>query len=131
MRAWISRIGIFLGWSAYDYYRMGYHSMPEIGDNDFPLVFDSGYRVIMERSEDKRFAEKVNRREYLFAAYLNTPEYFKDAWSRCKAPAGAEAREIEKSSAAPGPGMRLEAVCTLDADGEILRTGIVYSIPDL
>jgi len=74
--------------------------------------------------------EELLERKYIRAPMADVPRWFKDAWSFCKKPTEEEKKQINKI-APPDRGMRLEALCSIDADGEIIRTAIVYSVPKL
>ena len=47
-----------------------------------------------------------------------------------KKPTEEEEKQINEI-APPDRGMRLEALCSIDADGEIIHTAIVHSLPKL
>jgi hypothetical protein len=82
--------------------------MPE---GSFSLSFKLGSRVIVSDVPDER-----GTRKYIIRPRTDVPSYFKDAWAFCDPPTVADAAKIEKNLP-PSPGMRLEAVCVLDADG--------------
>lgn len=69
-------------------------------------------------------------RRYVARKITGVPEWFKDSWSFCVAPSEAEANRINEE-VRPGPGMRLDAACALDADGDIIPTAYIFSVPKL
>ncbi|TYB83472.1 hypothetical protein [Maritimibacter fusiformis] len=124
-------ISLFAVWETYNYFRLGYHTLPELAENEFPLVFSNGLRGIVVDMEDERYAVEPNQaRKYIGFVAAEVPGWFKDSWSYCKAPTEEERRDIEQNFD-PGPGARLDAVCSFDADGEIIHAGIIYSVPKL
>ncbi|WP_171184115.1 hypothetical protein [Ruegeria sp. HKCCC2117] len=130
MGKWILRlIGVlvlgFGGGVVYDYFATGLHTRPEMPPGAFSLSFEDSRRVIMLDTPDERFI-----RNYIMKPRTDVPDYFKDSWSYCKPPTDEE-RTILEEALNPGPGMRLDGVCSLDADGEIIPTGLVFSVPDI
>ncbi|MFV1875271.1 hypothetical protein [Nioella sp.] len=111
----------FLGFAAYDYYRAGYHTLPELEDGDFPLSFASGLRGVMHDVDDLRETR-------VYAGYpAEVPSWLEDVWSHC------EARELREEDRIPnlGVGYRYEAVCTIEVEGEEVIRGVIYSRPEL
>jgi hypothetical protein len=63
-------------------------------------------------------------------SYKDLPEYFDNAWSLCRPPTDAEVDGV-LASISLDRGMRLDAVCSLDADGDIIETAVIVSVPRL
>jgi len=115
---------LFIGIATYDYFKLGYHTLPNnTPENSFPLRFENGIRAILVGIDDVE-----PEREYIAVAMKNIPSYFSDSWAFCKRPDDGAIKKIN-SSFPPGPGMKFEAVCELDADGQIIPTAYIYSIP--
>lgn len=112
----------------YDYFKFGYHTLPEMPENSFPLRFENDVRAIMVGTHDKRY--DTPPRTYIAAPLQNIPRWYKNSWPFCKMPDSNEIKKADKLFP-PEPGMRLEAVCELNADGKIIRTAFIYSVPDL
>lgn len=114
----------YVGWGAYDYYRAGFYTLPDLPEGAFPLSYANGLRAIMVGLPDK-----TDSRRY-FGYPLEVPFYLEDAWSTCEAPTEAEIAQIEAEK--PNrPGERLEAVCRIDADGDVVVRGIITTVPKL
>lgn len=130
MKKWISRTFLvaivgWAGYSAYVYYKAGLWNRPPVPEGSFWISFKDGTRVIVSDVPNER-----DTRKYIIRPRTDVPSYFKDAWSFCDPPTLEDAEAINKALP-PGPGMRLEAECVLDADGEIIPTGYLYSAPKL
>ena len=93
-------------------------------DGAFSLSFNSGFRAIMLDIPD----EGLDRR--YFGVPFEVPFWAESAWSFCVRPDPAQQLEISESVDL-GPGSRLEAVCTLEVDGETINRGAVFSVPRL
>lgn len=129
MWKWIKRgiAIVFLGsvgWGAYDYYRAGFHTLPDLPEGAFPLSYANGLRAIMVGLSDER-----DSRRY-FGFPFDVPFYLEDAWSTCKAPTESEVNEIE-SQRANRPGERIEALCRIEVDGDIVIRGMITTVPRL
>ncbi len=111
--------------TAYDYYRLGYHTLPDMPDGAWPLNFSNKTRAIMIGIPDERL-----ERKYIATPMADIPKWFEDAWSSCREPTNEEAEEIN-TIAPPDRGMRLDALCSIDADGDIIHTAVIYSVPRL
>jgi hypothetical protein len=72
------------GYVAYDYYRAGLHTRPEMPEGAFSLSYKSGLRAIMVGVPDMR-----SERTYLGLPF-EVPSWYADAWSLCTAPSDAE-----------------------------------------
>lgn len=117
-------VGAF-GYLGYDYYKAGLHTRPEIPSDSFSLSFVGGPRVIVQGLPDES-----QTRKYIARRIPSVPEWFKDSWSFCVKPSEVEATEILER-VRPGPGMRLDAACALDADGDTVPTAYIFSVPKL
>jgi hypothetical protein len=115
----------FVAYLGYDYIKAGLHTRPEMPDGAFSLSFAGGPRVILKDTQDERAT-----RRYLARRDPGVPEWFEGAWSYCDAPTEDEAESIYKTGK-PGPGMRLDGICALDADGDIIPTALIFSVPKL
>jgi hypothetical protein len=115
----------YVGYDTYKMYRGGYFDMPELGPNDFFLSFKSGLRGVMRDIPDERPA-----RRYIAYGANNVPTWFQDTWSECRLPAADEQAAFEQHVDV-GPGGRLEAICEIDAEGDIFVRGWFSSVPAL
>lgn len=124
MWKWIGVVSLatFVGGAGYVFYdlnRAGYLSVPELAENQFALSFQGGLRAIMTD-----IADETATRNY----YARTPEYvppwFEDVWSICREPTSAERNRYRAQ-----PGERFDAVCEIDADGDVFIRGWVSSVP--
>jgi hypothetical protein len=118
-------VGGVAAYTGYGYFRAGLHTRPKMPEGAFSLSFDNGRRVILEGVEDERL-----ERRYMARSYKDLPTYFDGAWSFCHPPTDAEAERITASTSLDR-GMRLDALCALDADGDIIETAIIVSVPRL
>jgi hypothetical protein len=130
MIKWLFRlIGLgaiaFIGFGVYDYYRAGLNTRPEMPEGAFSLSFKAGPRVIMLDTKDER-----NTRRYIVRPRTDVPNWFKESWSYCKPPTEEDQAFLLKQLEL-GPGMRLDGVCTLDADGDVITTGYILTVPDI
>ncbi|UOA32182.1 hypothetical protein DSM110093_01966 [Sulfitobacter sp. DSM 110093] len=115
----------YFGYDTYKMYKGGYFSMPELGPNDFSLSFKSGFRGVMRDIPDHRPA-----RRYLASQASGVPEWFQETWSECRRPLEKEQTAFEQQLDV-GPGGRLEAICEIDAGGDIFVRGWFISVPNL
>lgn len=99
--------------------------MPE---GAFPLSFNNGVRGIMVGAPDARLGEHEPRRKYIAFAMEGVPSWFDGAWSFCRRPDDEERQALDFD---PGPGSRFDAICEIDADGDVVPTAYLYSVPDL
>lgn len=131
MWKWIGRAALlgvigFVGWVAYDYYRADLHNRPEMPSGAFSLSYKNGLKAILVDVPD----ERETRRYFGYPA--DVPFYIEDAWSFCSPPEGDEVAETERwLAASEQPGMRIEAICRIDVDGETVVRGIITSVPRL
>jgi hypothetical protein len=112
-------------YAGYDYYRAGYHTAPAHQSGDFLLSYANGLRAVMRGIDD----EKADR-TYLGYLAKNVPSWYQDTWSICRPTTDEEIRSFTMHVEI-GPGGRLDAVCEIDADGDIFVRGWVASVPDL
>lgn len=59
-------------------------------------------------------------RKYLGYVAQNVPNWYKDTWAICREPTDEELSSFDANSGV-GPGGRLEAICEIDADGDVLK----------
>jgi hypothetical protein len=114
-----------IGYDTYLYQRAGYGSAPELNEGDFLLSYKSGFRGVMRAIEDER-----SSRNYLSYSATNVPEWYKETWSICRVPTPEEVTSFEAQADA-GPGSRVDAICEIDADGDVFIRGWIVSVPDL
>lgn len=112
-------------YSGYDYYRAGYHTAPTHQTGDFLMSFSNGFRAVM-----RGFDNENSDRTYLGYPANNVPSWYQDTWSICRHPT-AEENSSFTTHVEIGPGGRLDAVCEIDADGDVFVRGWVASAPDL
>jgi hypothetical protein len=130
MKNWFFRLfGVcvvgLISFGIYDYYKAGLHTRPPMPDGAFSLSYKSGFRAIILDIEDER-----STRRYLVRPRTDVPNWFKESWSYC-APLTEEERVFLLVRLEQGPGMRLDGVCTLDADGDVITTGYLFTVPDI
>lgn len=151
MLKWLGRLLFvgsigFLSFAAYDFYRAGYFSIPDLKDDEYPIAFRTGFRAIVVDPEvtDTNYenAPKYFRRlrlanpdrKYLGIPY-EVPSWFKEAWSYCDKPSGEETRAILASMPEDVrrgfTGARLDAICSIESDGEKIPRGLLFSVPQL
>jgi hypothetical protein len=114
-----------VGYVSYDYYRGGFVSAPALQDGDFLLSYKSGLRAVM-----RGFGERQQDRRYLGYPSPDVPSWYDETWSICRKPSAQELESFEANSDL-GPGIRLDAVCEIDADGDVFVRGWIASVPDL
>lgn len=61
---------------------------------------------------------------------MKVPFYLEDAWSFCAPPTEIEIAEI-MTARGDNPGERIEGVCKIDVDGDVVVRGFVTSVPKL
>lgn len=116
----------FVGWGVYDYRMAGLHTRPDMPPGAFSISYNSGLRAILVDVPDER-----ETRRY-FGLPADVPFYIEDAWTFCSPPEGDEIAEAERWLAeADQPGMRVEAICKIDVDGETVIRGIITTVPRL
>ncbi|MCW8842178.1 MAG: hypothetical protein OQK00_02060 [Rhodobacteraceae bacterium] len=133
----------YAGFSTYTSYRAGFFSLPDLQPGEYAISFNNGLRAIVvdpELSDDasrtsSRFLSYVNPdRKYLGVPY-EVPSWFEDAWSYCEKPTGAETNAIlntmPEDMRREFTGARIEGICTIDADGEKIPRGLLFSVPKL
>ena len=69
-------------------------------------------------------------RRYMCYQASGVPEWYKETWSVCTAPDNNEISEFERN-VDMGPGGQLDAVCEIDADGDVFVRGWIVSVPKL
>ena len=111
------------GYVAYDSYRAGLHTRPNMPEGAFSLSYMNGLRAIVVGVPDMRY-----ERKYLGVPF-DVPRWYKEAWAFCSSPSSSEKAELKQMNL--GPGSRLEAVCRLKVDETELLRGAIYSVPNL
>ncbi|MCU0905746.1 MAG: hypothetical protein MUE83_18040 [Tabrizicola sp.] len=108
----------FVTYGIWDYWRGGFFSLPDLPDGATPMSFATGLRAILLVPVNEE------QRRYLGRA-ADVPKWFEDSWSTCTSPTEAELESIGDT----GPGSRLEAVCYIEADGDRIFRGAIFTIP--
>jgi hypothetical protein len=148
MWKWILRLVLILfvgtlGYSAYDSYRGGYFDMPEFSETSYAISFKNGLRGIVVDPEITESVAPLGRffRRLSFAnpdrRYLGVPmdvaPWFQDTWSYCHPPTDEERAGLEQAMSDEQKqrllGARFEAICKIDADGESIWRGLIFSVP--
>lgn len=131
MWTWIKRVLIatFIAWggyTVYDFYRAGYHTRPEMPAGAFSISYKNGLRAILV---DVPNEQKTRR---YFGTPIKVPFYLEDAWSFCSSPLDEEMAQVNTILHSRNwPGERIEAVCKIEIDSEVVVRGIVTSVPKL
>jgi hypothetical protein len=116
-----------VGYSIYDYYTGPFYDAPEVNEGDFLLAFkgEVGLKGVM-----RGFGSKDQTRKYMSYGAVDVPSWYHNAWSICRKPREGEVTAF-KSEVNMGPGGKFEAVCEIDADGDVFVRGWIVSVPDL
>ena len=130
MKKWI--IGLFTvsfvsyaGYAAYDYYKAGYFTLPDMPDGAFSISYKNGLRAILVDIPNER-----GTRHYLgFPA--DVPDNLEKVWAFCTPPNGDELAALERQDWSEWPEKRFEAICKIDVDGEAVVRGTILSVPRL
>jgi len=99
--------------------------MPDLPEGSFPLSYKSGFRAILTGIDDERASRK-----YLAYSANGVPSWYENTWSNCRTPTKDERRQL-KNTIDIGPGGRWDAVCEINADGDIFVRGWIASVPKL
>ncbi len=116
-----------VGFAIYDYRSSPYFDAPEVEEGDFLLAIkkEGGLRGVMRGIDD----ERQTRRYFAYGA-SGVPSWYRESWSNCRKPSEDE-RAAFLNQAEIGPGGRLDALCEINADGDVFIRGWVASVPDL
>lgn len=114
-----------VGYSIYEYYTGPFYDAPPLKEGEFLLAYKNGFRGVMSG-----FDGRDQSRRYMSYDANNIPPWYKETWSRCRVPQEAETSGFE-SAVDMGPGGRLEAVCEIDADGDVFVRGWIVTVPNL
>lgn len=131
MFKWIVRllfIGIlgWFGYGAYDYYRAGLHTRPEMPEAAFSISYANGFRAILTG-----IGPEDRARRY-FGFPQDVPHYLEDAWSTCAPPLGDdEVMAVQFIKERNMPGERFEVVCKIVVDDDVVVRGVITSVPRL
>lgn len=120
----VSGVALGVGYGVYDAYRAGLFSRPEMPEGAFSLSFENGLRAILVDVKDES-----ETRHYL-GTPMQVPFYLEESWSFCHPPVsedfpGAMAIITRRN----WPGERLDAVCKLTVDKEVVVMGLITSVP--
>jgi len=136
----------FVSFAIYDKYRAGYWSMPQLQDDEYPVSFKTGFRAIVTVAEPHdpthantgqfyRSLRLANSDRRYFGFPLDVPYWAEDAWSYCTPPTDEENRQFFASRSGEElqnlRGMRFDGICTINADGEEIPRGLLFSAPRL
>jgi hypothetical protein len=116
----------WLGYGAYDYFRAGLHTRPEMPDGAFSISYANGLRAILTGVPNEEEARRY------FGFPQEVPHYLEDAWSICAPPEGDEIAMASKFVEDRNmPGERFEVVCKVTADEDVVVRGVITSVPKL
>lgn len=151
MFKWLFRllfVGIlgFVGLAAFDSYRGGYFNLPNAPEGALLISFKNGLRAMVTglEVEDRTVAERplyfrrlthADRDRKYLGYPAEVPTWFEDAWSICSPPTEDEREELKRSFSdemkRKTAGARIDAICTLDVDGQKMLRGVILSVPKL
>ena len=133
----------YAAFSTYTSYRGGFFSMPDLQPGEYAISFNNGLRAIVVDPElpdsdygtSFRFLNHANPdRKYIGLTY-EVPPWFEDAWSYCEKPSEGDKEAVLNTLPDERRrnfySARLDAVCTIDADGEKILRGVIFSVPKL
>lgn len=113
-------------YAAYDAYRAGYHTRPDMPEGAFSISYKNGMRAILVDVPN----EQKSRRYFGFPT--DVPFYLKDAWSYCSPPTEEEGEQVASfMKTREWPGERFEAVCKINVDNDVVLRGLITSVPKL
>jgi len=118
-----------VGYGVYAHYTGPFHDAPDLHEDDFLLAF-KGEGALALKGVMRGFGSRDRDRTYMSVSANNVPKWYFDTWSICRTPTESEASSFF-SNVDTGPGGRLEAVCEIDADGDIFIRGWIASAPKL
>ena len=114
------------GLAAYDYYRKGYHTRPDMPPGAFSISYKNGLRAILVDLPN----EQGSRRYFGFP--YEVPFFLEEVWSFCTPPSDEEAVQLaDVIESRDWPGERVEAVCKIEVDKEIVVRGYITTVPKL
>ena len=116
-----------VGYSVYEYYTGPFYDAPTLNEGDFLLAFEGevGLKGVM-----RGISDRDNTRKYMSYGATDVPKWYYDSWSICRKP-NEDERTAFESAVNLGPGGRFDAVCEIDADGDVFVRGWIVSVPDL
>lgn len=124
-KALTAMVVAWVGYSAYEYYTGPFYDAPSTKEGEYLLAFKGGFRGLMSGVGDRD-----QTRRYMSYDASNVPTWYKETWSICRKPTSNEATEFERA-VDMGPGGRLDAICEINADGDVFVRGWMVSVPDL
>ena len=115
------------GYFEYMRYSIGYYDLPDnIPETASIHSFRSGLRGIFLNSPEE-IRTDVRK---VVGISEELPDWYDRAWSFCRKPEGE--MDIELLGVKPQPGMRFEALCFIEVEGEEpLYSGALFSVPNL
>lgn len=111
-------------YAGYNYYKGGFYSRPPMPEGAFSISYVGGFRAILVGVPN----ERETRRYIGFPQ--DVPSYLQEAWSFCNPPTPVEKSKFERDFP-QRPGERFEAVCKIDADGDVVVRGLITTVPKL
>lgn len=112
-----------VGYIAYDSYKAGLHTRPDMPAGAFSLSYKNGMRAILVDVPDER-----QSRRYL-GTPMKVPFYLGDAWSFCYPPNNDEMAQFATLiRSREWPGERFEAVCKITVDSEVVVRGFITTV---
>jgi len=122
----VTAIVVAGSWWAFDAYRSGYFTRPPMPEGAFSLSYPSGFRAIMVGIPNERETRRYMGRS------SEVPFYLEKAWSFCSPPSKEEHKQLATTMKVRDfPGVRIEAVCKIDVDGNSVVRGVITSVPRL
>lgn len=135
----------FFAYTTFDFFRAGYHTLPELPDNAYPISFKNGLRAIVYDVDVpdsvhknaprliRRLASARPDRRYL-GVPMDVAPWFEDTWSECHAPPPDAIKSFEDTMPeelkAKLFGARFDAFCGIRVDdGKGVIRGAIYSVP--
>lgn len=131
---------------AFDSYRGGYFDLPDVPDGTLLISFKNGLRAMVvglevddptvaERAPFFRRLTHADKDRKFLGFPAEVPSWFEDAWSTCVPATDAEREELHRSFSddvkRSAAGARIDAICTLDVDGQKMLRGVILSVPKL
>ncbi|WP_324754030.1 hypothetical protein [Roseovarius sp. Pro17] len=129
---WVVGALAVVGASTYGYfeymrYSVGYYDLPEdVPETASVHSFKGGLRGIYLNSPNE-----IRTREHkMVGISSDLPEWYNGAWSHCSKP--EDDFDIERLGVKHEPGMRFEALCYIEVEGERpVYSGALFSVPNL
>jgi len=135
----------YVAYGAYDFYRGGFFSLPDLPYGAYPISFANGFRAIVidpdgvdplmdDAMKYFRRLSFANRERRYLGFPIEVQPWFKDAWSWCTLPTATEMAVIEsmpEDFRRRVENARFDAVCKIEIDGKSVDRGWIFSVPRL